>query len=81
MFSTPAGPPRHKPPLFDGPELHIHPQRSYAIDARERMLVCVFLQRLIVWRARRRQIDELRDALGLLLEVAATAPARPDQRV
>jgi hypothetical protein len=32
--------------------------------------VIVFLQRYVVWCARRRRIDNVRDALGLLGELA-----------
>jgi len=70
MFSTPAGPPRSKPTPLDGPDLHVHPHRSCAIDPMERQLVALFLQRYIVWTARRRQIERVRNALGLFTEIS-----------
>ncbi len=72
MFSTPAGPPRFKPTPLDGPELLVHPHRANALDKRERWLCCVFLERYAVYLARKRNIGGLRNALGLLTEVAGT---------
>jgi hypothetical protein len=77
MFSTPAGPLRYKPTPTDGPELHVHPQRSRAIDATERWLVCLFLRRYVIWCARRRQIDRARNSLTTRcrLSSSSTTPA------
>ncbi len=73
MFSTPAGPRRFKPTPLDGPDLLVHPHRVNAMDKRERWLCCcVFLERYAVYLARRRNIGELRNALGLLTEIART---------
>jgi hypothetical protein len=77
MFSTPAGPARFKPTPTEGPDLHVHPQRSRAIDPIERRLVVLFLQRYIIWCARRRQIDCVQNALDLLTEVAGTRVRAP----
>ena len=77
MFSTPAGPPRFKPTPTVGPELHVHPQRDRAIDPAERWLVCLFLERYVVWLSRKRRIDAVRNALGLLTEVAGTRVRAP----
>ena len=77
MFSTPAGPPRYKPARLDGPELLVHPQRASAITPAERWLVCLFLERYVVWLSRTRRIDGVRNALGLLTEVAGTRVRAP----
>ena len=69
MFSTPSGPPRFRPTPTDGTELHLHPQRSRAIDSTERWLVCVFLRRYVIWCARRRDIDRARNSLDLMVEL------------
>ena len=70
-------------PRFDGapmsdPPCQLHPQRNGAIDQRERWLVCLFLERYVVWSARRRRIEQVRYALGLLTEIAGT-PVRSPQ--
>ncbi len=71
MFSTPAGPPRFKPTPLDGPELLVHPHRTNALDKRERWCAAYFSNDTL-YLARRRNIGGLRNALGLLTEVAGT---------
>lgn len=72
MFAYPAIPKRETPSL-DGPELHVHAHRSYpGITTDERQLVNVFLTRYVLWCVRARRFDRLRNALGLLTEVAIT---------
>ena len=72
MFSTPAGPPRRAPTPTRRLDLHVHPQRNGALDRRERWLVCLFLERYVVWLSRKRRIDSILNALGLLTDVAGT---------
>lgn len=68
------GPPRFRPTPPDGPELHVHAHRAApGITADERALVCIFLRRYVIWCARARRFDRLRNAVDLLLEVAAGA--------
>ena len=55
----------------------MHPQRDRAIDARERWLVCLFLERYVVWLSRKRRIDGVRNVLGLLTEIAGTRVRAP----
>ena len=76
MFSPP-GPPKYRPTPTDGPDLLVHPQRAGALSGSERRLVCVFLQRYLVWCARTRRIDPLRDATGLLIEIARRGATQP----
>jgi hypothetical protein len=54
----------------DDSSLLMHPHRANAIDKHERWLVMLFLQRYIIWCARRRDVRPLRGALELLSEVA-----------
>ncbi len=68
MYAPQPGPPRFKPTPTDGPELHVHPQRTHTIDAIERRFVCIFLRRYVIWCARRGRVDEIRTALDLLIE-------------
>ena len=66
------GPPTYRPPILDGPELHIHPHRTpLGVTPGERALVCIFLRRYVVWCAKVRRFDHLRNATDLLIEVAA----------
>ncbi|MDQ2916586.1 MAG: hypothetical protein M3R40_05400 [Pseudomonadota bacterium] len=66
------GPPKYRPPIFDGRELHVHPHRSPSdVTSAERALVCLFLKRYVLWCARAWRCDRLRNALDLLNEVAA----------
>ena len=68
MFAYPARPKR-PPPAFDGAELHFHAhRRAPGISPAERALVVVFLARYIVWCAKARRIERLRNSLCLLLE-------------
>jgi hypothetical protein len=70
MFD-PSRPGRYVPTPLDGPDLRVHPQRQPdGLSRGERALVLVFLRRYVVWRARRRDIEGVRDALALLLELA-----------
>jgi hypothetical protein len=72
MFAYPAQPLRQRPP-FDGRELHVHPHRSSrAVSRTELELVVVFLTRYSVWCAKARRYDRLRNAIDLLVEVAAS---------
>jgi len=71
------GPPRHRRPSHAGCELVVHPQRALrGVTVDERRLVCLFLKRYVVWCARARRIDRIRNAVELLAEVAAATPAR-----
>ena len=64
-------PGRSIPTPLNGPELQVHPQRQReGLIPAERLLVLAFLRRYIVWHARRRDIEGVRDAIGLLLELA-----------
>jgi hypothetical protein len=64
------GPPQRRRPSNDAGELVVHPQRAArGITAAERRLVCVFLKRYVVWCARTRRVDPLRNAVELLEEV------------
>jgi len=66
------GPPRYRPPTYNWRELHVHAHRTPpGITAAERTLVCVFLRRYLVWCAKARRVDRLRNAVDLLIEVAA----------
>jgi len=66
------GPPRYRPPKYNGRELHVHAHTTPpGITAAERTLVCVFLRRYVVWCAKARRVDRLRNAVDLLIEVAA----------
>jgi hypothetical protein len=47
-----------------------HRRKPPGIDASERRLVGVFLRRLIVYEARRRRFEQVRNAVDLLAEVA-----------
>jgi len=72
-------------PSTDGPELHVHRQRKlHGIAREERELIIVVLTRYAVWCAKERRIDRLRNAIDLLVEVAAgltmTAPAQYRRR-
>jgi hypothetical protein len=71
MHAAHPGPPKSRPPVYDGTELHVHPHRAVGITRGERKLVCVFLRRYIVWCAKARRFDRLRNAMDLLVEVAA----------
>jgi hypothetical protein len=77
VIFNPPGPPRHKPAPNNSRELHVHPQRDCTIDCAEQRLVCIFLERYIVWLARRRRVDDVRNALGLLFEVAGARVRSP----
>jgi hypothetical protein len=69
---THPGPPQPRRPSHDGGELAVHPQRALrGITAAERRLVCMFLKRYVVWCARTRRVDRLRNAVDLLVELAA----------
>jgi hypothetical protein len=50
--------------------VHAH-RRAPGISQAERALVIVFLTRYVVWCAKARRIDPLRNSLGLLIEIAA----------
>jgi hypothetical protein len=66
------GPRRPCRPSDDGGELVVHPQRALrGISAAERRLVCMFLERYVVWCARARHVDRVRNAVDLLVELAA----------
>jgi hypothetical protein len=66
------GPPKYRPPIFDGPELHLHPHLvPRSVTSAERALVCLFLMRYVLWCAKARRFDRLRNAVDLLSEVAA----------
>jgi len=70
MFAYPAQPARRRP-SFHGPELHVHPQRAPpGITRAERELVVIFLTRYVVWCAKARRFQRLRNSLDLLVEVA-----------
>jgi hypothetical protein len=72
------GPPRRRRPLNDGGELFVHPQRAPGgITAAERRLVCVFLKRYVVWCAKARRVERLRNAVELLAELAASLQPTP----
>jgi hypothetical protein len=65
------GPPKFRPTPPDGPELQVHAQRAPpGITACERALVCIFLRRYVIWCAKARRFDRLRNSLDLLVEVA-----------
>jgi len=64
------GPPRHRLPVTDGSELHVHPQRTPRdITASERVLVRIFLLRYVRRCARARHSNRMRDALELFAEI------------
>jgi hypothetical protein len=50
--------------------VHAH-RRAPRISPAERELAVVFLTRYIVWCAKARRIERLRNSLGLLIEIAA----------
>ena len=67
------GPPQHRPTPTNGRELHVYAHRtSPGIAPAERVLVCLFLRRYVVWCAKARRVDRLRNAVDLLIEVAAS---------
>ena len=69
-LAYPARPKRSEPP-FDGPELHVHAHRTPpGILPAERALMCIFLRRYVIWCAKARRFDRLRNALDLMIEVA-----------
>lgn len=64
------GPPRHRQPVTDSVEMHVHPQRTpHGITRGERVLVRIFLHRYVRWCARARHIDRMRNALDLFAEI------------
>ena len=66
------GPPAFHPTPTDGCDLHVHAHRTpLGITSAERILVCVFGRRFMIWCAKTRHFDRLRSALDLLSEVAA----------
>ena len=75
MHTRHPGPPRYRPPSTDGPELHVHAHRTPpGITPAERTLVCAFLRRYVIWCAKARRFDRLRNATDLLTDVAANLP-------
>ncbi|HKU86546.1 MAG TPA: hypothetical protein VJV77_09420 [Casimicrobiaceae bacterium] len=76
------GPPQRRRPSNDGSELFVHPQRvSRGISAAERRLVCVFLKRYVVWCAKARRVERVRNAVELLAEVVrGSAPGAGGDR-
>jgi hypothetical protein len=72
MHTAHPGPPAFHPTPTDGRYLHVHAHRTPpGITPAERILVCAFLRRYVIWCARARRFDRLRNAVDLLLEVAA----------
>lgn len=73
MHPAHPGPPEYRAPVYDGRELHVHAYRTApGITPAERMLVCVFLRRYVIWCAKARHFDRLRNGADLLIEVAAS---------
>jgi len=71
------GPPKFRPTPHDGPELHVHVHRGPpGITPAERELVIVFLRRYVVWCAKARRFDRLRNSPDLLAEVGRVRVAR-----
>ena len=69
------GAPKFRPTPNDGPELRVHAHRTPpGISPAERALVCVFLRRYVIWCAKARHFDRLRNALDLLTEIASSRP-------
>jgi len=72
MHPAHPGAPKFTPTPANGPELHVHAHRAPpGILPAERALVCIFLRRYVIWCARARRFDRLRNAIDLLIEVAA----------
>jgi hypothetical protein len=68
------GPPKFIPTPANGPEPHVHAHRAPSgVTADERTLVCIFLRRYVIWCAKARHFDRLRNALDLLIELAGGA--------
>ena len=66
------GPRKYRPTPLDSAELAVHPHRRQpGITPAEQMLVVVFLRRYVLWCAKTRRFDRLRNSLDLLIEVAA----------
>lgn len=75
MHAAHRGPPVFNPTPTIGRDLHVHAHRTPpGITPAERILVCVFLRRHLIWRAKARRFDRLRNAADLLSEVAAIRP-------
>jgi hypothetical protein len=75
---THPGPPQRGRPSNDGDDLSVHPQRALrGVTAAERRLVCMFLKRYVVWCAKTRRVDRLRNAVDLLVELAAARGPAP----
>ena len=67
------GPPAFHPTPTDGRDLRVHAHRTPpGITPAERILVCAFLRRYVIWCAKARHVGRLRNAVDLLIEVAAT---------
>ena len=65
--------PKFRPTPTDGRELRVHAHRvPPGISLAERALVCVFLRRYVIWCAKARHFDRLRNATDLLTEMAGT---------
>jgi len=61
------GPRKYRPPNFDGLELGVHAHRAPpGIMQAERALVCIFLRHYVVWSAKARRFDWLRNSLDPL---------------
>ena len=65
--------PKFRPTPTDGPELRSRTHRPPpGITPAGRSSVCVFLRRYVTWCAKARHFDRLRNAVDLLIGVAAT---------
>lgn len=74
--------PKHRAPIYDGRELHVYAHRiPPGITPAGRMLVSVFLRRYLIWCAKARRFERLRNAADLLIEVVGTGPGHcpPDR--